>query len=171
VQCAANNYARETLGTQLVCCTSSGDTHLTRSPPACRPRATATAGSRAPAASPDGRVSTGTPAWEKQALSATGFKRVGRHSEHAMKTVCRCVRRGPGGSSEPPGPPICFSLTPAPGTAARTRRGRRSSGAPRTPRRRAPRLAPGGYAVKRRYSSKRRDIHLCAAPGVGRVCH
>jgi hypothetical protein len=49
-------------------------------------------------------------AWKKQALSAKGFKRVGRHSEYAIYTVWSCVRRGTGGSSEPPGPPISFSL-------------------------------------------------------------
>jgi hypothetical protein len=55
-------------------------------------------------------------AWEKQVLSARGFKPVGRRSEHAMQTAWRCVRRcpwgsrrGPGGSSEPPESPICFS--------------------------------------------------------------
>ena len=53
----------------------------------------------------------------KQILSAKGLKRVGTHSEHAITTVWRCVRRGPGGSrrgpggsSEPPEPPICCSL-------------------------------------------------------------
>ena len=35
-------------------------------------------------------------AWEKQVLSARGFKRVGRHSEYAIQTVWRCVSRGPG---------------------------------------------------------------------------
>jgi hypothetical protein len=29
-----------------------------------------------------------------------GFKRVGRHSEYSIYTVRRCVRRGPGGSSD-----------------------------------------------------------------------
>ena len=49
--------------------------------------------------------------WAKQALSARGFKRVGRHSDYAIKTVWRCFRRGTGGPSEPPEPPICFSLS------------------------------------------------------------
>ena len=55
--------------------------------------------------------------WEKQVLSAGGFKRVGRRLEYTINTVWRCVRRGPGGSrrgpggsSEPPEPCICFSL-------------------------------------------------------------
>ena len=41
--------------------------------------------------------------WEKHVLSARGFKRVGRHSEHAIKTVWRCVRRGPGVQEEAQG--------------------------------------------------------------------
>jgi hypothetical protein len=41
------------------------------------------------------RVSVNT--WEKQVLSATGLKRVGRHSEYAIHTAWRCVRRGPWG--------------------------------------------------------------------------
>jgi hypothetical protein len=48
-------------------------------------------------------------AWEKQDLSARGFKRVGRHSEHAIYPARRCVGSGPGGSSEPPEPRVCFS--------------------------------------------------------------
>ena len=40
--------------------------------------------------------------WEKQALSARGFKRVGRRSEYAIYTGWRCVRRGPGGSRKRP---------------------------------------------------------------------
>ena len=36
-------------------------------------------------------------AWEKQALSARGCKRVGRHPEYALYAVWRCVGRGPGG--------------------------------------------------------------------------
>jgi hypothetical protein len=51
--------------------------------------------------------------WEKQAVSARGFKRVGRLPEYAIQTVWRCVRRGPGGSSEPPEPRICCSLVVA----------------------------------------------------------
>jgi hypothetical protein len=66
----------------------------------------------------DLRVELPLRAWEKQVLSAGGCKRVGRHLEHARETVwgCvrRCVRRGPGGSSEPPEPPQCL-LLPAPG--------------------------------------------------------
>jgi hypothetical protein len=46
--------------------------------------------------------------WGQQVRSARGFKRVGRHSEYAIYTVWRCVRRGPGGSNEPPEPRICF---------------------------------------------------------------
>jgi hypothetical protein len=41
-------------------------------------------------------------AWEKQVLSARGFKRVGRHSEYAIYTVWRCVGRCPGGSRKRP---------------------------------------------------------------------
>jgi hypothetical protein len=58
---------------------------------------------------------SGLGTWEKQVLSARGFKRVGRHPEYSIYTVCRCVGRGPGGSSEPPGSRICFSPL---GTAA-----------------------------------------------------
>jgi hypothetical protein len=49
--------------------------------------------------------------WRDRFLSARGFKRAGRHSKYAIYTVLRCVRRDPGGSSEPPEPPISYSLT------------------------------------------------------------
>jgi hypothetical protein len=35
----------------------------------------------------------GVQVWEKQALSARGFKRVGRHSEYPIYTVWRCIGR------------------------------------------------------------------------------
>jgi hypothetical protein len=73
--------------------------------------------------------------WEKQVPSAREFKRVGKHSDYAISTVWRCVkrgpggpRRGPGGSSEPLEPPICFTL------AATHRLGSRRGVAARPPR-------------------------------------
>ena len=62
--------------------------------------------------------SVGVPTWEQLVLSARVFKQVRRHSEHTIQTVSRCVRRGPGGSSEPPEPPIStFSLSRTIGSA------------------------------------------------------
>ena len=39
-----------------------------------------------------------------------GVQAGGRHSEYPIHTVWRCVRRGTGGPSEPPEPPISFFL-------------------------------------------------------------
>ena len=49
--------------------------------------------------------------WEREVLSARGFKRLAKPFEYAKDAVWRCVGRGPGGSSEPRGP-LCirFSL-------------------------------------------------------------
>ena len=53
-------------------------------------------------------------AWKKQVLSARGSKWVGTRKalriRHMNKSLWRCIRRGPRGSSEPPEPPISFSL-------------------------------------------------------------
>jgi hypothetical protein len=89
-------------------------------------------------------------AWETRALSARGFRRVGRHSEYAIQTVRRCARRGPGGqergpggSREPPGPP--YLLLPG-----RRREVRRAAGDDGRERERGPEpeapLRPGGAA-------------------------
>jgi hypothetical protein len=57
-----------------------------------------------------------------------------RHPEYAIYTVWRCVRRGPGGSSKPPEPPISLSPWCAPSAAATADcwRRRRKSPRPRT---------------------------------------
>jgi hypothetical protein len=68
-------------------------------------------------------------AWEKQALSARGFQECGGHSEYSVYTVRRCIGRGPGGSSEPPEPSVCFSPLRIP--TGRRRHRRRLLPAPR----------------------------------------
>jgi hypothetical protein len=64
---------------------------------------------RAPQSSPGGVCGRGgrsAVTWEKQVLSARGFKRVGRPSQYPIYVVWRCIGRGPGGSSEPSEPRI-----------------------------------------------------------------